>query len=425
MKRLFIVLLAGFATFHLTTTLHAQATITPAEPESAGFSTTGLTAVSRELQRRIDRGDIPGAVGAVLRDDRLIYSEAAGYRNLETGEPMTTDTLFRIYSMTRPVTALGILMLHDEGLLDINDPLIGYLPQFADQEVLRDPSNPNPRQTRPRQGDITLLQLLTHTSGLGSRNSTMYRENGVFRYDLTLEQVVDRAAALPLFEDPGTRYRYGLHAEVLGRVIEVVSGRPYAEFMEQRVFAPLGMRDTVFHVDEARADRLTPVYRPDESGELQRIEMETIPVTGDRALTSAGVGLVSTAEDMLRFGLLFLQEGRVNGEQLVSPEVIRLAGENAIPGELLPIDGYSSPYWTGSGWTAGGFAVALDPSAYAHTISPGEYWWDGSTGTRLWIDPVEGIVTVIMGQVSPASGNGFREAFKTGVYEAITESRSP
>lgn len=402
----------------------SQALIEAGTPESAGMSTTRLTAVSEELQRRVDRGDIAGVVAAVIRDGRLVYSEALGYRDLESRAPMPFDALFRTYSMTRPVTALGILMLHDDGLLDINDPVQQYLPQFTDQPVMLDASAPDPDQTRARQGDITLLQLLTHTSGLGSRNSSLYREHNVFSYDQTLAQVVDNAAALPLFEDPGTRYRYGLHAEVLGRVIETVSGQSLPDFFQQRIFEPLGMTDTVFHVDESRRDRLATVYRPGPDGELQAHRMESIPVTEPRRLTSAGVGLVSSTGDFLRFSLLFLQEGRVNGESLVSPDVIRLAARNAIPDDLLPIDGGSSPYWAGSGWTAGGFAVALDPAAYGHAVSPGEYWWDGSAGTRFWINPRENMIAIIMAQVSPAGANGFREAFRDGIQQAITESRA-
>jgi CubicO group peptidase (beta-lactamase class C family) len=337
---------------------------------------------------------------------------------------MLPDALFRTYTMTRPVKALGILMLHDDGLLDINDPVQQYLPQFTDQPVLLSASTPDPDQTRPRRGDITLLQLLTHTSGLGSRNSSLYRDHDVFRYDRTLTEVVNSVAALPLFEDPGTRYRYGLHAEVLGRVIETVSGQSLPGFFQQRIFGPLGMTDTVFHVDESRRDRLARVYRPDSTGTLQAHRMESISVTEPRRLTSAGVGLVSSTEDFLRFSLLFLQNGKVYDETLVSEEVIRLAGRNAIPEELLPLDGGSSSYWAGSGWTAGGFAVALDPGVYDHAISPGEYWWDGSAGTRFWINPRENMIAIIMAQVSPASGNGFREAFRNGIQDAIIESRA-
>lgn len=398
--------------------INAQAQpIARSDPGAVGLSAEKLALATRDLQARIDAGDIAGVVAAVMRDGQLVYAEALGMRDMEAGAAMPFDALFRTYSMTRPVTALGILMLHDEGLLDVNDSLQTYLPQFADQRVLLDAGSTDVSSTRPRQGDMTLATLLTHTSGLGSRNSALYRAHDVHSYDQTLAQVVDNVAALPLFEDPGTHYRYGLHAEVLGRVIEVVSGQDIQTFFRQRIFGPLGMSDTVFYVDPSRAGRLATVYRPDDNGRLQAHEMEAVPVTEPRALTSTGVGLVSSTMDFLRFSQLFLDNGRVNGQQLVSPAVVSMMAENAVPDALLPIG--DSGYWLGSGWSLGGMAVVMDADTYNHRVNEGEYWWDGSAGTRFWIDPLENMVTIIMAQVSPASGNGFREQFKTLIYDAI------
>lgn len=386
-------------------------------PNNAGLSAEKLQAVTAALQAQIDDGDIPGAVAAVLKDGKLVYLQALGFKHIESAQPMTTDALFRTYSMTRPVTALGILILQDKGLLSVNDPVQKFLPQFADQSVLQDASNADIEEVRARNGDITIAQLLLHTSGIGDRNSAFYRANNVHSYDQTLEQVVDNVAALPLFEDPGTVYRYGMHSEVLGRVIEVVSGQDIASFFQQEIFAPLGMTDTVFYVDESRRDRLANVYRPDAEGKLRPHEMENIPVTEVRALNSSGVGLVSSTADFLKFSQLFLDNGMANGQRVLSEEGVRQAALNAVPNALMPIG--RNGYWAGSGWTLGGFAVALDPSAYNHTVNEDEYWWDGSAGTRFWIDPSENMVTIIMAPVSPASGNGFRERFKTLVYEAL------
>ncbi|HDZ08207.1 serine hydrolase domain-containing protein [Pseudohongiella sp.] len=387
------------------------------DPGAVGLSVEKLTLATQALQARVDAGDIAGAVAAIVRDGQLVYAEALGLRDIDAGAAMPFDALFRTYSMTRPVTALGILMLHDEGLLDVNDSVQTYLPQFAEQQVLVDADATDVSATRPRQGDMTLAMLLTHTSGLGSRNSALYRGHNVHSYDQSLAQVVDNVAALPLFEDPGTGYRYGLHAEVLGRVIEVVSGQDIQTFFRQRIFDPLGMSDTVFYVDPSLAERLATVYRADASGRLQAHEMEAIPVTEPRALASSGVGLVSSTMDFLRFSQLFLDNGRVNGQQLVSPAVVSMMAENAVPDALLPIG--SRGYWLGSGWSLGGMAVVMDADTYNHNVNEGEYWWDGSAGTRFWIDPHENMVTIIMAQVSPASGNGFREQFKTLVYDAI------
>jgi CubicO group peptidase (beta-lactamase class C family) len=415
-------LLAGAALLLAPFPLASQAApFEVAEPAAAGLSAEKLATATRALQAHIDAGDIPGAVAAVVRDGKLVYFESLGHRDLESASPMPSDALFRVYSMTRPITALGILMLHDEGRLNVDDPVQRYLPAFADQRVLRSSDSGNAEDVRERIGDVTIAQLLTHTSGIGSRSSPMYRDRAVHGYDKTLAQVVADVAAVPLFEDPGTRFRYGMSAEILGRVIEEASGMRLEDFFRQRIFEPLGMEDTVFFVDEDRSERLAPVYRRGPDGPLRPIEMETIPVTERRALTSSGVGLVSSTMDFLRFSQLFLDDGVVGGRRLIGSETVRMAAENAIPQGLLPLGG--GGYWSGSGWSLGGFAVVLDPAAYGHTVNADEFWWDGSAGTRFWIDPRERMITIVMAQVSPAGGGGFREHFKTLVYEAIEDRR--
>lgn len=394
----------------------------PVTPESAGLSSQELATATAVLQQHVQNGDIAGAVAAVARHGKLVQLEAVGFRDLERRDPMETDDLFRIYSMTRPITALGILLLHEEGRLDVNDPVQRYLPEFTDQGVLRDATSQAADDSRPRNGDITLAHLLTHTSGIGSRSSRLYTTAGVHSYDQTLEEIVRNVAGVPLFEDPGTRYRYGMSAEVLGRIIEVVSGMSAERFFRERIFEPLGMDDTVWYVDTERRGRLATVYRPDADGRLQPIEMEAIPVTDRRALTSTGVGLVTSAMDLMSFMQLFLDEGRIGDRPFIRPETVRMAAENAIPEALLPLPG--GGYWAGSGWTLGGFAVALDPSTYGHTVNPGEFWWDGSAGTRFWIDPELDMVTIVMAQVSPADGGGFREAWKSAVAGAVADHGS-
>lgn len=414
--------LAGAAESQAQTTGLTLPGFERATPASVGLSDAALAETTAALQARVDAGDIPGAVAAVLKDGKLVYAEALGFQQLESRQPMRGDALFRTYSMTRPITALAILMLQDRGLLDVNDPVQKYLPEFAEQKVLQDANNPDLSEVRERSGDITIAQLLTHTSGIGDRNAALYRAHQVHSYDQSLQQVVSNVAGLPLFEDPGTRYRYGMHAEVLGRVIEAASGQDVTSFYQQEIFEPLGMRDTVFFVDEQRAPRLATVYRPDAEGRLRAYEMEAIPVTEPRALNSTGVGLVSSTADLLRFCQLFLDGGLVDPgsaqeRRLLSESGVRQAAENAVPQALMPIG--NSGYWAGSGWSLGGFAVVLDPQPYGHTVNVGEYWWDGSAGTRFWIDPANNMVSIIMAQVSPANGNGFREEFKTLVYQAL------
>lgn len=403
----------------LSTPAISQIEFPVATPAEVGMSADRLDQVTRALQAHVDAGDIAGAVGGVVRDGKLVYLKAVGQRDIESASPMTVDALFRIYSMTRPIPALGILMLQDEGKVSVNDPVKKYLPKFADQRVLADPNAPDWDQTRPRRGDITLGNLSTHTAGFGGRESKIYVEHNVRGWDKSLAQVVDNMAGAPLFQDPGTKYRYSEGGDVQGRVIELQTGMALDEFYRQRIFGPLGMTDTMFYVDPAHAGRLATTYRP-AGGKLQAFEIEPIPPTQRRALISA-VGAISTARDQLRFGQFFLDNGRVNGKQLLSPQGVQQAQVNALPPSLLPIS--KTGYNAGSGWSLGGFNVVMDPAAYDHTVNKGEFWWDGSSSTRLWIDPKENMVTVIMAALQPTDGKHFREQFKTLVYAAIEKHK--
>ena len=419
--RLFTRILTGAILVAISSAQALAQDFPRATPESVGLSSSGLASVTQRLQAHIDQGHIAGVVAAVLRDGQLVYLESLGKRDLEADSAMTDDALFRIYSMTRPVTSLAAMILYEEGKLQLDDPISKYLPEFASQRVFVDASAPDMNQTRERRGDITVADLMRHTSGLGSRSSAIYVAEQVRLRSITLEQMSKNAARVPLFEDPGTEFRYGLSATILGRLVEVVSGMPYDEFLQQRVFGPLGMTDTVFWVDPSRVDRLATVYRPAADGTLRVHEMEEIPFTQKVPLVEGGVGLVSSTLDFAKFSQLFLNGGELFGQRVLQPETVQLMMENAVADALLPLE--DSGYMAASGWTLGGFAYALDPAAYDHTVSQGEVWWDGSAGTRFWIDPVQGIVTVIMAQISPANGEGFREEFKNGVYEAIVERR--
>ena len=388
-------------------------------PESVGVSSAGLERATESLQAHIEQKHIAGVVAAVLKDGKLVYREARGQQDIASDTPMPEDALFRIYSMTRPVSSLAAMILWEEGRFQLDDPISQYLPQFADQQVFQDAASPNLDETRPRQGDITVADLMRHTSGLGSRSSDIYVQEQVRLRSITLAQMTDNAARVPLFDDPGTRFRYGISATILGRLVEIWSGQPYDQFLEERVFGPLGMTDTVFWADPSRIDRLATVYRPDANGTLQVHQMEDIPFTEQVPLVEGGVGLLSTTLDFARFSQLFLNGGEIDGTRILKPETVELMMENSIADELLPIG--RGGYMAASGWTLGGFAYALHPENYDHTVSQGEVWWDGSAGTRFWIDPVNNMVTVIMAQVSPSGGNGFREDFKNRVYEALLD----
>lgn len=402
----------------LTTVSTVAQELPSAPPESVGLSTEALQRATQALQAHVDNGSIAGVVAAVVRDGKLVYSEALGYRTLENRDPMPGDALFRQYSMTRPITSLAAMILWEEGKLALDDPVSKYLPQFSEQRVFVDATDPDMQRTRDRRGDITVEHLLTHTSGLGSRGSAIYRAEGVRLRSITVEQMVDNAARVPLFEDPGTRFRYGISTTVLGRLVEVVSGQPLDRFLKERIFDPLRMRDTVFWASGERVARLAAVYRPASNGELRPHAIETVPFTERPTLTEGGVGLLSTVGDFVRLSQMFLNKGELDGQRVLRPETVEMMTANRIPDELLPLFGRENGY----GWGLG-FCIAIDPSKFSYPIGQDVFWWDGSAGTRFFIDARQQMITVIMAQVSPARGNGFREEFSTLVDAAIVDRR--
>ncbi len=391
-----------------------------ASPESVGLSSAGLEAVTERLQQHVDDGDISGVVAAVVRDGKIVYFEALGLMDIEQVVPMREDALFRIYSMTREVTSLAVLQLYEQGKFQLDDPITKFLPQFEAQKVLLDADSTDVTQTRLRNGEITVAHLLTHTSGLGSRSSRLYREQRVRDKNITLDQMVDNAARVPLFHDPGTAFRYGIHATILGKLVEVWSGQPFEEYLHENVFLPLEMNSTMFWAEGEDTERLAELYRPTD-GRLLPYRIEAVPWTMRPRLIEGGVGLLSTAMDFVNFSQMILNMGEFNGRQVVQPETAELIYQNGVPAAAMPIG--ENGYWRGSGWTLGGFNLVMDPEAYSWPVSEGTIWWDGSAGTRYFIDPQQNTITVIMGQVSPSRGGGFRENFTQLVDAAIVERR--
>ena len=393
-----------------------------ASPESVGMSSAALNSATARLQKHIDDGEIAGVVAAVARDGKLVYQVALGKLDRERDADMREDALFRIYSMSREITSVAALRLFEEGAFNFDDPVSKYLPEFSDQRVLLNSESTDLEATRPRVGEMTIAHLLTHTSGLGSRSSALYRENNVRDRAQSLDAMVSKAAQVPLFQDPGTEFRYGIHATIIGKLIEVWSGQPFEEYLQQNLLAPLGMTSTLFWAEGNDADRLAQLYRP-EAGELSPYAIETVPWTQQPVLVEGGVGLLSSVPDYVRFAQMVLDRGKIPGteERILSEATAALIYENAVPEAAMPIG--DSRYWLGSGWSLGGFNVVLDPSTYAYPVSKGTIWWDGSAGTRFFIDPIEGTVIVIMAQVSPSNGGGFRENFSHLVDAAIIERR--
>ena len=393
----------------------------PAEPALVGMDAAKLDLVTARLQQHIDDGDIPGVVAAVARDGKLVYFESLGQYDLENGREMRPDTLFRTYSMTRQITSTAVLQQYEQGRFDFDDPVSMYLPEFADQRVLLDPDSTDISRTRERVGDITVAHLLTHTSGLGPRSSALYRENNVRDKSISLDEMTSNAARIPLFHDPGSAFRYGIHATILGKLVEVWSGQPLDEYLNENLFGPLGMDSTMFWAEGADAERLAVVYRPAD-GRLNPYQIEQVSWTSRPPLIEGGVGLLSTVMDYMRFSQMVLSKGELNGRRVLAAETAELIYRNAVPPAAMPIG--DSGYWLGSGWTLGGFNLVMDAAAYNFPVSDGVIWWDGSAATRYFIDPNENMVMVIMSQVSPSGEGGFRDSFRRLVDEAIVERRN-
>ena len=414
----------GYLTVIFLGLLYSRAVIaqqtTVVAAENAGMSSSALEAATNRLQQHIDDGDIAGVVAAVSRDGRIVYFEALGYLDLENAIPMPANALFRTYSMTRQITSAAVLMLYEQGKFQFNDPIKQYLPEFEDQKVLLDPNSVDLNQARGRIGDITVAHLLTHTSGLGSRSSRLYRENNVRDKNITLDEMVSNTARVPLFHDPGTQFRYGIHATILGKLVEVWSGQSFDVFLQEHLFSPLEMDSTMFWASDADLGRLTEVYRPID-GRLRPYQIETVPYSERPRLIEGGVGLLSSVMDFMRFSQMILEGGVSNGNRILQEKTVALMYENAIPDHVMPIG--TTGYWLGSGWTLGGFNLVLDNTSYSFPVSNGTIWWDGSAGTRYFIDPTQRIVIVIMAQVSPSSGGGFRENFSEMVDAAISDLR--
>jgi CubicO group peptidase (beta-lactamase class C family) len=320
---------------------------------------------------------------------------------------MTERSLFRIYSMTKPVTAVAVMMLHDEGRFRLNDPVSKYLPEFDEVRVLADGAMRRPSRA------ITVEDLLLHTSGLSHRTSELYRQAGVRSRSITLPQFIRNIVRVHLMEDPGTRYRYSEATTVLGRLVEVWSGKPFDVFLKDRVLAPLGMNDTVFWVEPEQRSKLTTVYAETQDGGIRPFEIEQVPFTERPALIEGAVGLVSTVPDFLRFSQMLLNKGELDGVRILNAKTVETMTANGLPAPVLAARG--GPM----GWGLANVNVVLDPSRLNYPAGRGEYGWDGSAGTIFWIDPGKEMITILMTQNQPANPDSLRQKFKRLVEQAV------
>jgi len=381
-----------------------------AAPQSVGLNPERLREATVLLNRYVAEQKIAGAVAAVARHGKLGYLEAAGVQDLQTRAPMTDRSLFRIYSMTKVITSVAAMILHDEGRFALTDPITRYLPEFKNAFIAaadgtkRQPAN-----------DITVRDLMLHTSGINHRTSELYRTAKVRSRSDTLPQFIAKIVRTPLMEDPGTRYRYSEGTTVLGRLVEIWSGKPFDQFLEERVLGPLKMNDTTFWVRADQRHRLTTVYALARTGGLSPIEIEELPFTEQPALLEGAVGLVSTVPDYVRFSQMLLNSGELEGVRILAAKTVDMMTSNGLSDPVQKARG--GPM----GWGLANVNVVLDPSALNYPANAGEYGWDGSAGTIFWVDPTKQTVVVLMTQSSPANPDSLRQRFKTLVHQALTD----
>jgi len=366
-----------------------------ATPETVALSTPRLRQATDLLNQFVADRKIAGAVAAVARRGKLVYLEAVGVQSLETRTPMDARSLFRIYSMTKSVTAVAVMMLHEQGRFALQDPVSKFLPEFR-RVMVRESDG----ATRAPAREITIEDLLLHTSGLSHRTSELYRRAEVRSRSITLPQFVDNIVRAGLMEDPHTAFRYSEATTVLGRLVEIWSGKTVDAFFEERILRPLKMIDTGFWARPDQRARLTQVYATSTNG-LAPIEIETVPFTEKPTLIEGAVGLVSTVPDYLRFSQMLLNKGELDGVRLLEAATAERMIVNGLPDAIARTR-------NGVGWGLANVNVAVD----------GEYGWDGTAGTIFWIDPRTETITILMTQSSPANPDGLRQKFKTLVDQA-------
>jgi CubicO group peptidase (beta-lactamase class C family) len=412
MKRIVAVVLFALV---FTSSLLAQT----AKPEQAGLSTERLKRIHELIDRRIESRDISGAVTLVARRGQVAHLEAQGLMDIETNKPMTKDAIFRIASMTKPVVGVAVLMMMEEGKIRLTDPVSRFIPEFKELKVAVPQGNPvqgggrgaapSRFYTVPAEREITIRDLLTHTSGLVSGTISTAEAAKIQRKPGdTLADYIPHLSQVPLEFQPGSRWTYspGAGFDTLGRIVEIVSGQKLDQFLKQRIFDPLGMKDTFFNVNETQKPRVATMYQKTANG-LQKSPNQPAPPT---TYFSGGGGLSSTADDYSKFAQMLVNGGQFNGKRLLSPRTVELMGSpyasDTLPGRAR-----------GEAW---GLSVRVITDAVARNISlsNGSFGWQGAFGTHFWVDPKEKLVGLLMVQTS---NQEMIRDFETAVMQSIVE----
>ncbi len=397
-----------------------------ARPAQVGVSPERLQRFDDLMARLVEEGELHGAVTIAARYGRVFHHKAVGMRDQAANKPMTRDTLFRIYSMTKPIIGVAMMILYEEGKWKLDDPIHKHIPEFRDLEVYAgEDENGNPVLEKPDHAP-TMRELMTHTAGFtygvfgDSPVDKRYQEKDVLDPASTLQDMIDKLAEIPLLYQPGSRWVYSVAVDIQGYLVEKLSGRSLPAFLEERIFKPLDMRDTGFYVPKKKLDRFSALYSWDSE------ERELRPTRGDKfgagdymtqpSLPSGGAGLVSTARDYLRFSQMLLNGGKLGDTRILAPVTVNLLRADHLPGDMNVFPG------TGFGLD---FAVTTDPVRAGTLTGRGTYYWGGAAGTWFWIDPEYDMVLVgmiqRMGAGAPGSPLDIRHLTVTALYQALVE----
>jgi CubicO group peptidase (beta-lactamase class C family) len=409
----------------LLATAQTPQTFKPAKPGEVAVSAKRLARLDSFLTKEAANGLFPHAVTFVARRGQVVHHKAFGYRNREEKLPLRRDDIFRIASQTKAVTTVALLLLMEEGRFLLDDPVSRYIPAFKNPKVLvQYDSLKLTYTTRPAKSEITIRQLLTHTAGIPYEHPLQNHPDFAVPFfnsvdKVTLEEVIPRLAARPLTADPGEKFVYGLNTDVVGYLVEVLSDKSLDVFMQERIFGPLGMKDTYFYLPESKADRLVELYsKPKRDAPLtlhENMTFRKFPVSGARTYFSGGAGLVSTVEDYARFSQMILNGGAFNGKQLLARSTLNLMGTNQM-GDLR--------VWNRGDTFGFGLEITQAGSRYSDLTTPGSLSWGGMYCSEFTIDPHEDLILLVFTNVQPyAHFEEFLRKCRVLVYQALEDGK--
>jgi CubicO group peptidase (beta-lactamase class C family) len=406
--------------------MNPQIVLASDKPETIDFSSARLKRIDSLFQGYMDRGEIPGFIATIARKGQTVYYRKSGWIDIEADKPMQDDAIFRIASMTKPITAVAAMMLYEKGHFHLNTPISEFIPAFADTPVYAGTGPQGDIHLDDRAGDITFRHLFTHTAGLSYGNNENDPVDKIYQEmrkkmeeegtELTTGEFGNALAQAPLAFQPGTQWRYSYSIDVLGSLIEIISGISFARFLQERIFDPLGMVDTAFCIPADKQERLATIYKySDPDAGLQALREITPPLEMP-AFTSGGGGLFSTALDYARFAQMLVNKGEFEGHRLLSPSTVELFSINQCPVEVPPIN--NDIFHAGYGYSLG-TRVLMDVAQSGMAGSVGEFGWPGALRTFFWIDPVKDLYGLFMTQLRAQKRPGFQYQFKQLTYQAM------